>query len=293
QRSTDDATAQLSAADIVQHVGETYSTLTSYSSEGTVVTDMDMSKVDLGNIPGVPPQLAAQAKASKEAKAALAKPQHMEADFSIKLARPGLYRIDWKSQQGPVNMNGAAWSTGDDHYLYMGMKPPKYVKMQSRELALGAASGASQGAASTVPTLFFNQSYLAKLSNVTLGKEENVDGADCYLLSGDLNGLKMNFWVDKSSFLIKQKQQVFGGEVKMPEMSNKDVDAALKQLGGGATPEKRAQMKTMMQNMRAMSSKMKGTMTETYRNIETNQKIATDKFKYNVPTGVELSSSLF
>ncbi|MGZ5544606.1 MAG: hypothetical protein ACXWIU_08010, partial [Limisphaerales bacterium] len=140
---------------------------------------------------------------------------------------------------------------------------------------------------------FFNQSYLAKLSNVTLGKEENVDGADCYLLSGDLNGLKMNFWVDKSSFLIKQKQQVFGGEVKMPEMSNKDVDAALKQLGGGATPEKRAQMKTMMQNMRAMSSKMKGTMTETYRNIETNQKIATDKFKYNVPTGVELSISLF
>ncbi len=294
QRSTDDPTGQLSATDIVQRVTDAYSALISYSSEGTAVTDMDMSRVDFGSIPGLPPQVAAQAKASKEAKAALAKPQHMEADFSVKLARPGLYRVDWKSQ-GPMNMSGAAWSTGDDHYLYMGMKPPKYVKMQNRDIALGAATGVSQGAANTVPALFFNgaESFLAKLADVTLGKDDTIDGVDCYLLNGDLNGMKMNFWIDKSNFLIKQKQQVLGGEVKMPKMSDKDVDDALKQMGGGTTTEKRAQMKTMMQNMRAMSSKMKGTMTETYRNIETNQKIATDKFKYDVPSGVELSSSLF
>lgn len=296
QRSADDeSVGQLSAADIIQHVNDAYGALTSYSSEGTAVTDMDMSKMDIGSLPGVSPQIAARAKASKEAQAALAKPQHLESDFSVKLARPGLYRIDWNSQKGPMKMSGAAWSTGDEHYIYMGMQPPKYVKMQSREMALGAATGVSQGAANTIPMFFFNgkQSMLNMMENVTLGKEEAVDGTDCYLVNGDLRGMKLNLWIDKSSFLIKQKQQVFGGDVKMPEMSDKDVDAAIKQLGDGGSEAKRAQVKAMMKNMKAMTSKMKGTMTETYRNIETNQKISTDKFKFDVPEGVELSGSLF
>src|SRR5262249_44948518 len=145
--------------------------------------------------------------ASKEAKAALTKPQHVEANFSVKLARPGLYRVDWKTEQGPMKMGGSVWSTGDEHYLYMGTTQSKYVKMQNRDMALGAATGVSQGAANTIPSVFFadKASVLSMMKEATLGANENIDGTDCYLLSGDLNGLKLNLWIDKSSFLIKQK----------------------------------------------------------------------------------------
>lgn len=284
----------LAASDIIQRVNDAYGSLTSYSAEGTVVTDMDMSKVDFGSIPGMPASVAKQAKASKEAQAALAKPQHLESNFSMKLAKPNLYRIDWKSQ-APMKSSGAAWSAGDGDYIYMGLMPPKYVKLESRDLVLGAAAGLSQGAAHAVPSFFFNdkQNFLNSLESLALGNDDSVDGSDCYVLTGTLRGLKMNLWIDKSTFLIRQRQQILGGEVKMPEMSDKDVDAALKQMGGGATPEKRAQMKKMMRGVQAMSSKMNGKITETYRNVQTNQKIAATEFKFDVPVGVELSKSLF
>lgn len=295
ERPLEDGSGQLSASDILKRVGDTYSALDSYSAEGTVVTDMDMSKVDFGNLPGVPPELAAKAKASKEAQAALASAQHIEGSFTMRLSRPGLYRVDWNSQVGPMKQTGAVWSSGDGDYLFMGIKPPKYVKLQSREVALGAAAGVSQGAANSIPSIFFNNKggLFQTLENVSLEKEENIDGADCYLVSGEVRGLKMNLWIDKGSFLIKRKQQVFGGEVKMPKMSDQDVDTALKQLGGGATAEKRAQMKKMMESMQKMATKMKGSMTETYRNIEANKKLSKDEFTYKVPAGVELGGSLF
>jgi DNA-directed RNA polymerase subunit RPC12/RpoP len=284
-----------SASEIIQKVTEQYDSLTSYSASGTAISLIDMSGVDLKNIPGAPANLPKNSKDSKEFKQAMSKPQRQESDFKIKLGKPDSYLVKWESQKGPVKSKGAVWSCGEGDFLLMEMGKMKYVKMQNRDMALASATGVSGGVAGTIPAIFFktSSSTLNLFQNATRGDDETVDGVDCYVLNGDALGMKMIFWIDKGTSLIKQKQLILGGESKMPETTDAKIDEGIKQLGGKPTPQQEAQTKAMMKNMKALAAQMKGTMTETYQNIEINKPVTRDDFKHEVPAGTKLSSSLF
>ena len=280
-----------SAPEILQKVTEQYDSLTSYSASGKNVSIIDMSGVDMKNIPGMPAKLPKDAKA-----VAMSKPQRMEGNFSVKLGKPNFYRVEWEGQMGPVKNKGAVWSAGEGDFLLMSsMGQPKYSKMKDREIALASATGISGGAAGTMPGIFFKSqsSQLNLFKGATRGADETIDGEDCYVLTGNVSGMKIILWINQSTSLIKQKQMVLGGELKMPDMNDATVEEGLKQLGGNPTPEQKAQTKAMMKNMKAMTSQLKGTMTETYSNIEINKPVAKEDFKYAVPAGTKLSKSLF
>lgn len=282
-----------SAEEIIQKVTEQYDSLTSFSASGRTVTDIDMSNVDPKNIPGAQANLPEDYK--KTQMSALRKPQHMEGEFSIKLSKPDLYRVEWEQGMGPGGkMKGATWSIGEGDFFLMAAGPqqPKYVKMQNREMALASATGVSGGAANTIPEIFFKgQSSLLRLfQESTRADDETIDGEDCYVLNGTMMGMKMILWINKGTSLIKQKQIALGGEMKMPADSEQKMKDAMKQFGGKMTDK---QVSDMMKGMRAMASKMKGTMTETYSNIEINKALDKADFKYEVPAGTKLSKSLF
>ncbi|MEO5803998.1 MAG: hypothetical protein ABIR24_10750, partial [Verrucomicrobiota bacterium] len=293
QNSKDSRT--LSASEIVRNVVEQYESLTSYSASGKSVSIIDMSEVDPSNIPGMSGDKSAPGKTSEEFKKAMSKPQRMESEFSVKLAKPDFYRVEWQGQTGLAQSKGAAWSSGDGDFLFLDMGQTKYARMKTRELALASATGLSGGVANTMPQIFFrgSASLLNLFKNATRGDDATIDGKDCFVLTGNAMGLKVLLWIDKSNYLIKQKQQVLGGNLEMPEMSEDKMEEGIKQIGGKPNAAQKAQMKDAMKNARALTSQMKGTMTETYQHIEINKPVSKDEFNYEVPAGTKLSASLF
>lgn len=281
----------LSASKIVQKVAEQYAALTSYSATGTVISDMDMSKVNAKSLPGAD-KMPAGGPRAKELQQAMSQPIRTESEFSVKLGRPGYYRIEWKSKTGPTVMKGAAWCAGKGDFLSLAEK--NYTRMESRDLALASATGVSGGVAATVPAVFF-QSQTGLLDSFKAAKrsgDEIVDGEDCYVLNRGAMGMQVTLWVAKSNFLIKQKQMAFGGKSAMPEMSETQMDEALKNTPH-LTPEQAAEAKATMKNMKPMLSQMKGTITETYRNVEINQPVKEEDFNHELPAGAVLSKTLF
>jgi hypothetical protein len=104
-------------------------------------------------------------------------------------------------------------------------------------------------------------------------------------------GMKTILWVTKDTFLVKQKQMVLGGKSTMPEMTDAKVEEGLKKMGN-LSPGQKAQAKAMAKNMKPMLAKAKGTITETYRDIEFNQPLKQQDFNYVVPAGMLLSDSV-
>ncbi len=105
------------AIEIIQKVQAKYAGLDSYSSEGEIVSDIDMSGVDVDTIPGMTDARTKKLRESKEFQDALKKRQTLKHIFSIKLARPDYY-IEWDQKVHETYSNiGAVWSDGKEHFL--------------------------------------------------------------------------------------------------------------------------------------------------------------------------------
>ena len=274
----------LSAEQIMRNVTEKYDSLTTYSAKGKSISIIDMSGVDLSKMPGA----TAKQKAPS-------KPQRIENEFSIKLGKPGFYRIEWEGQMSAVKSKGAVWSSGAGDFLLTDMGQTKYIKLKTRALALATATGISGGAANTMPQIFFKgqSSLLSLFQDAMREDDETLDAEPCYVVTGNMMGVKVLLWINKNTFLIKQKQQVLGEDLEIPEMTDAKMEEGLKQLGSNPTDEQKARMKEAMKNMKAMSSQIKGTITESYDDIEINQPMTKADFDYDVPAGTKLSESFF
>jgi outer membrane lipoprotein-sorting protein len=273
------STQALTPTEVVQKAQEKYRSLTHYSASGTTVAIIDMS---------------VQEEKPKDDAAGWNKPQRVTHSFSLRLARPSLYRIEWEQKLQPGFSNkGAVWSSGDGDFVLIG--DSRYSKISNRDLALSTATGISGGAAHTIPAVFFDssESLLKTLSNLTAQKDEAIAGDDCHVISGDVGGQKMILWISKKSFLIAQKQHILGGSVRRTEMSDEDIAKALKSLNKEATPEAIAQMRKTMEMAMAMTSKMKGTMTETHHDIILDAPVEKKEFEVKVPAGLKPTASPF
>lgn len=254
----------LSADEIIANVQKKYAGLTSLSVTGRAVSDMDMSGVNASDV--LPPGT----QKSPELENALQKRQTSTTTFTMRLARPNLYRIEW-AQVVPSGLtnHGAVWSAGDGDYLVMG--DDKKSKLDSQDLALASATGASGGVAGTLPGIFFQSqmSLLKKMKNNILLPEEKIGDDTCYVISGDVGGMKLVLWISKE-FLVRQKRQILGSPMAVPQTSDAEIKKTLEQLNQSATPEAIEQMRNSMRMMQEMSSKLKGSLTETYEKTEVN-----------------------
>jgi len=228
--SSDLAADKLPPGEIIKRAREKYASLTSYSDEGTTVATLNGSTITTA--------------------------------FTIRLARPNLYRINWEQ---PVHSNytnkGAVWSAGEGDFLRMGSGAKKQA---SPELALSSATGISGGAAATIPGTFFKMNWGDQLGGSLLNEnqlpEQKVGEVDCYVLTNDLKGRSRTLWIGKQDFMIHQVRTVTSAEA----MKTLLAEAAKR------NPEMSARMQT---------SKFEGsTSTETHRNIVLNQPFSNKDF---------------
>ena len=203
---------------IFEKVVAAYKALDTYVAEGKTISDID----------------SVQGK------------MNVETSFSMKLKKPNLYLITWNqtsSMMPTISQSGAVWSDGSQPYLYMGALKA-YSKMTNDEVALGGGTGISGGAAFTIPSVFLDvfPSQLALFSRLVAPKlmsDEQVDGEDCYVIdASSAISKKETFWITKASFLIKKCSRSLEppeGGVKTPQMTDEQLEAAIKGLGQEVT----------------------------------------------------------
>jgi hypothetical protein len=131
--------------------------------------------------------------------------------FSIKLARPNLYLIQWTQDFGFFETTGAVWSAGNgDFRLIQNSTTPAVhpTKYSTLEMALSSATGVSGSASGSIPGTFFKMNWGNKLGvdmqTATSKPDEKIDGIDCYVLTQTKVWGIQTIWIGKQDFLIRQ-----------------------------------------------------------------------------------------
>jgi outer membrane lipoprotein-sorting protein len=224
--------ANQSQNDIFKNAQEKYASLTSYSDEGQTMAAVNG--------------------------------MNLTTTFSIKLARPNMYRIEWAQKVHSNYTNtGVVWSAGDGDFMVMGNGNAQ--KQGSQESALSSATGVSGNAAATIPGTFFKMNWGNQLGKSVAGQkqqaDEKVGGVDCYVFSNEpKQGMTRTLWIGKEDFLIHQLRTVTSAE-------------ALKKVLTEAT-KKHPEMMARLQQ-----SGIQGiTSTETHMNIVVNPMLTATDF---------------
>jgi hypothetical protein len=267
QSGTDD---RLTAREIVQQAQQAYAALSSYSDTGTVVSEGGGSSTTT--------------------------------TFSTRLQRPDLYRIDWKQTGGLYTGIGVVWSDGNGNFFAQGAagqeKTLKPEKMQNMQMALGAATGVSGSAASTVPAAFFNQSWgnvlgaaASDRSRLEKANAEQAAGVDCVVVSYSLGPMKLldnkgttgtsttTLWIGKRDHLIHQARSTTEG-ASLPPLPESDdaLKTILERQKKSATPEAIAALRAELQKSMTSAQGAKFVFTQTHENIVVNKKFSPADF---------------
>ena len=260
--------------EILEKVTTAYKTMETYKAQGTITSDIDTGATKMT----------------------------METSFSILLKKPNLYLISWTqkniSMPAMAHQSGTVWSDGTQPYLYMGVMNA-HSTMSSDDLALAAATGISGGAANTIPSYFFSgpkeqPTPSSRLIDPKIEMTEKVGGEECYVISGSSPFSKKEaIWVSKTSYLIKKYSRSLeppeGGRA-VPEMTDEQLEEAIKGMGQKVTEESKQKTREMMKSLK--TAQLKGSSTELHADILTPDATKND-FQFTPPKDSVLKESLF
>lgn len=179
----------LSPAEIFERARAKYASLSSYSDEGETVATLNGMTITTS--------------------------------FTIRLARPNLYRIEWTQNSDSAfsllttKSLQAVWSEGKGDFLEFAGKG--VARQTNQGMALGAATGISGGASATIPGTFFRLNWGNQLGGPVASQkrqeDEKVGDADCYVFASGSEGRTRTLWIGKQDFLIHQVRDVTSAEV--------------------------------------------------------------------------------
>ena len=194
---------------------------------------------------------------------------------SVKLGRPGLYRIE---TEGASSTNQfALWSAGDgDYWLLMG---EQFYRSRDEPNPDSIASPYLTDPTDMVPAAFFGKRELSPLAAMAASADlvgepdESLNGIECYKLYGSANVLKrhqvkMTVWVGKADLLVRQVQVVTVREVQPPQPKKKAAK------GGVSKP-----------------FTVTHTILQKHENISVNPAFSKADFSRAVPAGVQPSGT--
>ena len=167
----------LTAQEIATKSQAAYAALTSYSDEGKTVSSIGTTTV-------------------------------APHKFTIKLARPNLYRVEWDQNMGFYDQKGAAWCAGNGDFTKIVNKTRPAGDAVS---ALGTAAGVSGGSSASIPATFFKlNSFNTFAFHAVSGRktdEKNGD-VDCFVVLTDLKmGRTRTIWIGKQGLFSSAKSR--------------------------------------------------------------------------------------
>jgi hypothetical protein len=211
-------------------------------------------------------------------------------EVSVKRAQPAYFYIVAESvakiDRQTVSNTFAMWKSDKGQFMFSDnhqkMIPPTY-----QQTADGSMTNADMDQFKKMQELFADPANLSMIIK-DLGQtdDESVNGQDCYTLTAKVIGQKVKVWVDKTTYLIPQWQITLGGAI-----SDADIDDAFSLYESAFTnmpPMALEAIKSQVKTYAPVMAKIRGTLTSTSKNIETNPALSADDFNYDVPPGIRL-----
>jgi hypothetical protein len=195
----------------------------------------------------------------------------IETSFSMKLRKGNLYLITWSkklTKRKDAVLSGAVWNTGAQPFFSSGV-PAKQLcfKMPDDTTALAYAAAESHGAAGRIPALFFsatipNLDSSFHLYALKLEPSAKLDGEDCYVIRGSaLEAIRVTLWISRQDYLIRQYINSGGSAADVAaeaqQMTDQQLEQALKEMGLPSTPEDRAKTREQMKKDAEAMERMK------------------------------------
>lgn len=285
------AAQSTSAMDLLSKVQSAYTNLTSLSASGTSIMALDMSQLTMADV-------NPKAKNSKNKRSAnIPKGITNTMDVSLKLGRPNMFIVQGTAttQMGRMSMTNtsAVWSLGDTNYSLTMMGGGggggyrNYTTVKDRNTALMSGAGQPSFLAMTVMNLFFNDlnTNMEKLvQDWGQTEDDSIGGQDCSTITAKIFGQKLKLWIRKDNYMVLQTQVTLGAPV-----SDADIDTAIDAFDTTKDPAQIAKDKAQAKQQMQMMTKIRGTLTDTYSDVEPNPTLSADDFNYPVPRGVRLS----
>lgn len=214
--------------------------------------------------------------------------------FSMRLARPDLYRLTWTHGEGGDGQH-AVWNAGDGSYEYSSFRKA-YVRVEDSQSALARTAGVSEGLTRGIPLAFLRrESWFATLRNPTLDGSEDVEGEPCWVISGPTRETeRRTLWISQHRLVIRQHRWSYTLPHEQAEELGRATDAALERMKDlGITEKQKAEIGLMAElgKIGARYGVREGHRTELYRNIRTSEAFDHADFVVDVPEGTTLKSS--
>ena len=215
----------------------------------------------------------------------------IEATFSMKLARPHYYRIEWAQHLGKaVSKAGAVWNDGVGPRLYRNSTTSS-VRMESDRSALSAATGDSMAIAHIIPMLFFHfddqPNLLESLQDVDLEGSQTIAGKTCHIVSGSVkNGIDYRLWISTNELFLVQVEHTLGGTLSddaIVDPTPKQEERALKAVGREATAENREWLRESLRKARGVMATVRGTSKQIHLHVDMTRPIPTEAFSFSLP----------
>ena len=184
---------------------------------------------------------------------------NMSSTSTLELGRTDNFRLEWEERTGGKTIDGAAWSAGKGTFIGYSVYPP--TKVKSRQDAMETVGANFFLLSSGIAELFFAEtnSLAAQSKDFTkTNGPSSPDGQPSYVLTGEANHQSVLLWVNKDSFLISQIQINLGGVIPEEELKK---------------------LPSTQRNAMIILSKLKGTITETYDQIQTNRNLLASAFE--------------
>ena len=220
----------LSAAQVIQRMGQTYAECKTYTDTGThtsVMTSksgketevLQFSTAMVRHSAHKVPAPDKRPSTSKKEKTALEKYREelnqilQNAENKARGGKPKerlvphQFRFEYseKGKSGRV-----VWKSGQEVKVSMAAPPEAN---QSLGLALAFFTGISDGTAYTIPALLMPSEMTGiKLTNIrkpVRGEDQSIDGRNCFSIQGQLPEGRTTIWIDQESFLVRRIEQSY------------------------------------------------------------------------------------
>ena len=204
----------------------------------------------------------------------------------VRLARPNLYRLEWKTTAPTGNGTGTIWSSGEGDFMLR----RKVTKKKNMAAALG-------GGVSGLPRELAGDFF--ELKNMQSSDPEKplrlpdakIGADDCYVISGEENsdGMKgtVKIWIGKKDFLVRKDEENMSGTPEINQPTDDSIKDALKSMNRPATPEAIAARKKEIQKndqlAQAMFKDAKMIGSCVHQNILINKPLAKADFMPKLP----------
>jgi hypothetical protein len=215
--------------------------------------------------------------------------------FTVLLARPDRYRIDWTTSAPPAPpASGAAWRTAEGPHAFR-TAPPGWALERDDDIAMGV--GGIPAGDARIPSLFFKgKGELADIRTPTLEGSEAIEDEECWIISGASVGKSVTVWISQDRLLVVRQRSVLKmgpqEEAALEEEAEKkrhQFDAMMRSKLG-LDSDRSAEFRSMMiDTLRAFAQHadaLDHSATVTYRNIIVDPPTARADFEFQVPAGI-------